>query len=54
MFTIVFLLITFIFSKYFKLLKFLVEKKMNPCTIPDIPIDIQGDNRWMSQVKLSI
>lgn len=23
---------------------------MNPCIIPEIPIDIQGDNRWMSQV----
>ncbi|XP_015371626.1 PREDICTED: platelet-activating factor acetylhydrolase IB subunit beta-like [Diuraphis noxia] len=22
---------------------------MNPCVIPEVPIDIQGDNRWMSQ-----
>lgn len=24
---------------------------MNPCIIPEVPIDIQGDNRWMSQVN---
>jgi len=23
---------------------------MNPCIIPEVPVDIQGDNRWMSQV----
>lgn len=24
---------------------------MNPCVIPKVPIDIQGDSRWMSQVN---
>ncbi|XP_025423022.1 platelet-activating factor acetylhydrolase IB subunit beta-like [Sipha flava] len=22
---------------------------MNPCIVPEVPIDVQGDNRWMSQ-----
>lgn len=25
---------------------------MNPCIVPEIPTDVQGDNRWMSQVYI--